>query len=47
MNVDLNMFKEKSKFASSWNSITKSEHNKNKSKGQEAHKAITISEKAS
>jgi hypothetical protein len=33
MNANLNMFKEKSKSISNWNSIKKSEHAKDESKG--------------
>ncbi len=46
MNVDLNAFKEKSKFASSWNSIKEFKHNKDESKGWKVNKQPTVYEKA-
>jgi hypothetical protein len=42
MKVDLNMFKEKFKFVSSWNSIKEYKQNKDESKGWKAHKIVMV-----
>ncbi len=45
MNVDVNMFKEKSKSISGWNSIKKSKQGNNKSRGWKSCKIIMVSKK--
>jgi len=46
MNVDLNAYKKKSKFAFGWNSIKKFEHNKDEFKGWRADKKPMVLKKA-
>lgn len=45
MKVDLNMFKEKSKFTYNWNSIKEFKQNKDESKGWKAYKIVMVFKK--